>query len=184
MPSDVSGLTKHDAASAAVVPSFSSSASAAFAVRNCAYIAPPNVATVLPSKACASFDEPAFTTTPAPSLPTGRAWSNRAAIIRIAGAGICAVTLRVSPDPLVVALLMSAGPISSPRSDGLIGVASTRITISSAAGSATGTRASEISSTPSFVKSDRSCRPEAGTFVMSILLDFPAHPPRLNPLRQ
>ena len=44
-------------------------------------------------------------------------------------------------------------------SDGLIGVASTRMTISSAAGSGVGTETSETSSTPDFLTRDLSCRP-------------------------
>src|SRR5665213_2916845 len=71
MPSDVIGLTKHDAPSAEVVPAGSTRQLAAFRQRYCAYIAPPIIATVLPSSIWAVSDAPALMTTPAPSLPTG-----------------------------------------------------------------------------------------------------------------
>jgi hypothetical protein len=71
MPSAVNGLTKQEAPSAGVVPSGSTSTSRARATRYCAYMAPPSSATVLPSSAFAASDDPVFTTTPAPSLPTG-----------------------------------------------------------------------------------------------------------------
>src|SRR5262249_49859400 len=45
------------------------------------------------------------------------------------------------------------------RSDGLIGVASTRTTTSSSAGSGVGTSTSEISRSPLALISERSCRP-------------------------
>ena len=71
MPSAVNGLTKQDAPSRAVVPSWSGSASEALTLRYWAYMAPPNPATVLPSSPWAVADVPAATTVPAPSLPTG-----------------------------------------------------------------------------------------------------------------
>ena len=71
MPMAVSGLTKHDAPSAGVVPGGSSRHCAALMTRYCEYIAPPRIATVLPTSFCAASDVPAATTTPAPSLPTG-----------------------------------------------------------------------------------------------------------------
>ena len=40
-------------------------------VRYCVYIAPPIIETVLPISALAASEDPALTTTPAPSLPTG-----------------------------------------------------------------------------------------------------------------
>ena len=78
MPSAVSGLTKHDAPSAGVVPSGSTMAVGGLTQRYCAYMAPPSIDTVLPSSAWAART-PASTTTPAPSLPTGIDWSSRAA---------------------------------------------------------------------------------------------------------
>jgi len=47
---------------------------AASTLRYSAYIPPPAAATVLPSRALAAGDEPAATTVPAPSFPTGIAW--------------------------------------------------------------------------------------------------------------
>ena len=80
MPSAVSGLTNHEAPSAAVVPAGRGWQSVAFRSRYCAYIPPPIIDTVLPSSACAASDEAALITVPAPSLPTGIAWSRRAAM--------------------------------------------------------------------------------------------------------
>ena len=88
MPSAVSGLTKHDAPSAALVPAGSGRQSSALTVRYCEYIAPPRTATVLPSSACAAAPLPAAITVPAPSLPTGIDWPSRPAIAFIAASGI------------------------------------------------------------------------------------------------
>ncbi len=71
MPSAVSGLTNHDAPSAAVVPAGNSMTSRTFMVRYCEYIAPPIIETVLPISSFAASEEPVLTTVPAPSLPTG-----------------------------------------------------------------------------------------------------------------
>ena len=138
MPSAVSGLTKHDAPSAGVVPSGSTRHCAAVMQRYCAYIAPPSSATVLPSSACAAADEPACTTTPAPSLPTGIDSSSRPAMAFIAASGTRAVTTGRSAVPEDLAVLMSAAPNSRPRSDGFIGAASTRTSTSSGSGSGIG----------------------------------------------
>src|SRR3954451_24786007 len=171
MPSAVSGLTKHDAPSAGVVPDGSGRHSRTFSVRYCVYIAPPIIATVLPISALAASDEPVLITTPAPSLPTGMDSSSRPAIARIAPSGTFAVMTGVPLSPEAFAVLMSAAPIRSPRSDGLIGAASTRTTTSSAAGSGGGTSSSEISSSPLFLISERSCRPFLPS-LMSILPCF------------
>src|SRR2546430_8899162 len=159
MPSAVSGLTNHDAPSAGVVPAGSSMTSRTFMVRYCEYIAPPIIETFLPISALAASEDPVLITTPAPSLPTGNDWASRAAIIRSAASGIFAVTTGVSGLPETLAVDMSAGPIRSPRSDGLIGVASTRTTTSSSAGSGVGTSTSDSSSSPLFLSSERSCSP-------------------------
>ena len=90
MPSAVNGLTNHDAPSAADVPAGSSMTSLTFMVRNCVYIAPPTIDTILPISAFAASEEPVLITTPAPSLPTGSDWSCRAPIIRRAASGIFA----------------------------------------------------------------------------------------------
>ena len=93
MPSAVSGLTKHEAPSAGVAPAGSTRHCSALMVRYCEYIAPPSMATVLPSSACAAGEAPAATTTPAPSLPTGIDWSEPAGHApSCARSGTCAVT--------------------------------------------------------------------------------------------
>ena len=168
MPSAVSGLTKQEAPSAGVVPSGSGRHSRTFSVRYCVYIAPPIMATVLPISAFAASDEPVLITTPAPSLPTGMDSSSRPAIARIAPSGTFAVMTGASLLPEAFAVLISAAPMRSPRSDGLIGAASTRTTTSSAAGSGVGTSTSEISSSPLFLISERSCSPVLPS-LMSIL---------------
>ena len=164
--SDVNGLTKQDAPSAAVVPSGSSKTSLARMVRYCAYMAPPIIATVLPISALAASDEPVLITTPAPSLPTGIDLSSRPAIAFIAASGTLAVMTGASLVPDAFAVVISAAPTSKPRSDGLIGEASTRTTTSSGPGSGTGTLASDISSSPLFLISERSCSP----VVVSVLI--------------
>ena len=165
----VRGFTKQDAPSFAEVPSGSGNTCARFSIRYCAYISPPRPATILPSSACAAGEEPAFTTTPAPSLPTGIDWSIRAAIARIAGAGTFAVITGRSLVPDWTAVLISAPPTSRPRSDGLIGVASTRMITSSGPGSGTATSASEISSSPEAFRWLRSWSAVLGTVLVIVL---------------
>ena len=60
--SAVSGLTKHDAPSAAVTPSGSASTCDTPTTRYCEYMAPPSAPTVRPRSACAASDPPAATT--------------------------------------------------------------------------------------------------------------------------
>src|SRR5450759_5490106 len=151
MPSAVSGLTKQEAPSAGVVPAGSGRHSATFRQRYCEYIAPPIMATVLPISAFAASDDPVLITTPAPSLPTGMDSSSRPAMAFIAASGTFAVTTGASLVPDALADVISAAPIRSPRSDGLIGEASTRTTTSSADGSGVGTLTSDISSSPLFL---------------------------------
>ena len=139
MPSAVSGLTKQDAPSAAVASGGSSRHWLAAMQRYCAYIAPPMIATVLPSRACAAGEAPAVTTMPAPSLPTGIDWSARPAMAFMNLSGMRAVSTGRAAVPDTCIVLMSAAPNSSPRSEGLIGVASMRTSTSSAPGSGTGT---------------------------------------------
>src|SRR5882762_10287849 len=87
MPSAVSGLTKHEAPSAGVMPAGSGRHSLTFRQRYCAYMAPPIMATVLPVSAFAASDDPVAMTTPAPSLPTGMDSSSRPAMAFIAASG-------------------------------------------------------------------------------------------------
>src|SRR5262249_25449670 len=104
-------------------------------------------------------DDPVAITTPAPSFPTGMDSSSRPAIDFIAASGTLAVTMGASFVPEAFAVERSAAPVRSPRSDGLIGEASARTTTSSGLGSGVGTFRSEISSSPLFLISERSCRP-------------------------
>ena len=168
MPSAVSGLTNHEAPSAAVVPAGSGWQSCAFSRRYCAYIEPPTIETVLPISFCAASDEPALTTVPAPSLPTASDWSRRALRNGRAAAGTLAVTTVSAPLPFVVAVERSAGPVSRPRSDGLIGVASTLTTTCSGPGSGMATLASDSSSSPLALISERSSNARIGAVVISV----------------
>src|SRR6195952_5810346 len=159
MPSTVSGLTKQEAPSAGVIPSGSGRQSLTFRQRYCAYMAPPIMATVLPISAFAASDDPVLMTTPAPSLPTGIDWSSRPAMAFIAASGTLAVTMGASLVPDILAVDISAAPTRRPRSDGLIGEASTRTRTSSGPGSGVGTLASDNSSSPVFLISERSSSP-------------------------
>ena len=166
MPSAVNGFTKQAAPAAAVVPGGSGRHCAALTQRYCEYISPASTATVLPMSCCAGAAVPAATTTPAPSLPTGSDWSTRPAMAFMIPAGMLAVTTGRSAVPVCRAVLMSAAPNSSPRSDGLIGVASTRIRTSSGPGCVTGTSIIESSSSPLRFTSERICSEVFGTLVV------------------
>src|SRR6516225_8656541 len=78
IPSAVNGLTNDDAPSRAVAPAGKTRQADASTTRYCVYIAPPAMPTLLPTRACAADDDPAATTVPAPSLPTGSDLSSRA----------------------------------------------------------------------------------------------------------
>ena len=162
MPRAVSGFTKHEAAWAGSVPSGIGRQSFAGKQRYWPYISPASSATVRPRSAWAASEEPAATTTPAPSLPTGRGWSRRAAIARIAGGGTSAVTTGSSAVPDARAVVMSAPPNRSPRSEGLIGDASTRTSTSSGPGSGVGTRVRLSSRVASLRTVERSWRKVSG----------------------
>ena len=174
MPSAVSGLTKDEAPSAGVAPSGKRKHCSAATHRYCEYMAPPSTATVLPSSACAAADAPASTTTPAPSLPTGMEASSRPAMPFMAASGTRAVITGRSAVPDKRAVLMSAAPNSSPRSDGLMGDASMRTSTSSGPGRGTGTLASDTSSSPLRWMSERSWRAVRSLLrVMGCLLFWP-----------
>src|SRR5258705_13856436 len=126
MPSAVSGLTKHEAPSAGVMPAGNGRHSITLRQRDCAYMAPPIMGTVLPISAFAASDDPVLITTPAPSLPTGMDSSSRPAIAFIAASGTFAVITGASVGPDALAGDMSPAPTSSPVPDGLIGEASPR----------------------------------------------------------
>src|SRR5256885_10352796 len=120
MPSAVSGLTKHEAPSAGVVPAGSGRHSLTFRHRYCAYIAPPIMATVLPISAFAASDDPVLITTPAPSLPTGIDSSSRPAMAFMPGSETFAVITGDSVAPANLAVAISAASTSRPRTDGLV----------------------------------------------------------------
>ena len=104
-------------------------------------------------------EAPAFTTTPAPSLPTGMDLSSRAASVLMAWGGMAAMRIGRAAVPPDLSVETSAGPIRTPRSEGLIGDASTRTSTSSGPGSGIGTSASESSSVPSARTSERNSNP-------------------------
>jgi hypothetical protein len=81
------------------------------------YIAQPAIPTVFPSRACAADDDPATTTVPAPSLPTGSGLSIRAESPARAPAPNDAVTMGRSGVPSTVAVVMSAPGMRTPKSD-------------------------------------------------------------------
>ena len=100
MPSAVSGLTNEDAPSLGVVPGGRTRHDEALATRYCEYIEPPATATVRPRSDCASGEDPAATTLPAPSLPTESDLPTRAARERSAPSASGAVTTAVIGRPL------------------------------------------------------------------------------------
>ena len=91
----------------------------------------------------------------------------RPAIPRRHSGLISAVTTGRSGVPEAFAVLMSAPPSNSPRSDGLMGDASTRTITSSGFGSGIGTSTSESSRRPSFFTVERSCSPVRAVVVIS-----------------
>src|ERR1700757_1911893 len=162
IPRAVRGLTKDDAPSFGVVPSGSTRQPEASTARYCAYMPPPAIPTVLPTRARAAEDDPAATTVPAPSLPTGSGLSTRAESPRSAPAANDAVTVGRSGVPATVAVDISAPAMRTPKSDGLIGEASTRTNTSLAAGDGTKTSCSESSSVPCDVTNERSSSAVSG----------------------
>ena len=156
IPRAVKGLTNDDAPSLAVAPAGKTRHAAASTTRYCVYIAPPAIPTVFPSRACAADDDPATTTVPAPSLPTGSGLSIRAESPARAPAPNDAVTMGRSGVPSTVAVVMSAPGMRTPKSDGLIGEASTRTNTSLVEGVGTGTSCRESSSVPCDVTVERS----------------------------
>ena len=167
MASAVSGLTNADAPSAASVPSGSSRHCDARTIRYCAYIprrrrrrsGRPGIEPAprtRPRSPCRPLHcRPAATGPAGPPPPAGP------------GPGTSAVMTGCSGVPDALAVLRSAPASSRPRSDGLMGAASTRISTSSGPGSGTSTVASDNSSRPSAVTNDRSCCPVAHTALPS-----------------
>jgi len=162
IPRAVKGLTNDDAPSFAVAPDGNTRHAAASTTRYCVYIPPPAIPTVFPNRACAADDWPAATTVPAPSLPTGSGLSIRAESPARAPAPNDAVTTGRSGAPSTVAVVISAPGMRTPKSDGLIGAASTRTNTSLGPGVGTGTSSSESSSVPCDVTVERSANALSG----------------------
>src|SRR3984957_19709896 len=172
IPSAVIGLTKDDAPSLAVAPSGRTRHAEASTARYCEYIAPPAIATLFPRRAWAADDDPAATTVPAPSLPTGRDLSSLAASPPRAACAIEAVTTGRSGVPATVAVVRSAPAVRRPKSDGLIGEASMRTSTSLAPGVGTGTSCSESSSVPSDVTNERNSSASPGKSAVMVGASF------------
>src|SRR5271155_1904250 len=148
IPRAVRGLTKEEAPSFAVAPSGKTRLAEASTARYWVYMPPPAIPTVLPSSAWAVDDDPAATTVPAASLPTGSDLPTRAESPAKAPSGSGAVTTGCPGVPATVAVDKSAPAMRTPKSDGLIGEASTRTMTSLAAGDGTGTSCRESSIVP------------------------------------
>ena len=179
MPSAVSGLTNEDAPSTADVPGGKTRHDDPLATRNCAYIDPPATATVRPRSACASGEGPAATTVPAPSLPAGSDLPTRPERTRSAPSGSGAVTTGRSDVPSTDAVSKSAPASNRPKSDGLIGAASTRTRISPELRGGRGTSANESSSVPCSVTSERSSSELIGSGSVTVGPHLPIHPRQL-----
>ena len=96
--------------------------------------------TVLPSSACAAADEPAATTVPAALVADRQRLAEPAGQAPQPGRrDRCGDDRVVAACRRTCAVLMSAPPNSRPRSDGLIGAASTRTSTSSGPGVGTST---------------------------------------------
>ena len=156
-PSEVRGLTNIEAPSATLAPSGRMMQSRAFSLRTVVYIAPPSMPTVLPIMSDTS--DPAAITVPAPSLPTAMDSPTRPFTMFMVPLCRSIVSSGRSALPPLFMVERSAGPSSRPRSDGLIGVASTRTTTSSAAGASMVTSSRLSTSVPASVIVDLSSRP-------------------------
>ena len=163
MPSAVSGLTKHDAPSAALVPARQRQAQlgldgAVLRVHRAAEDGDRLAEQRLRRRRRAGA-RPRCRRLRCRPASTGRA---APAIAFIAASGMRAVATVRSPLPRTASVARSAAPNRRPMSDGLIGVASTRSTTSSAAGAGVATRASESSSSPLSLTRERSWSPSGG----------------------
>ena len=156
--SAVNGLIKLDAPSLALCSGSSGKHMLAFTQRYSAYIPPPITATVLSIKLVASSPSPTATTVPAPSLPTGSDWSIRAFMICIPCGDTGAVNTLSLPEPDELASVMVDQPNITPRSEGLMGVASIFITTSSGPGVGMSTSVSARRSSPVLLTVDSICR--------------------------
>ena len=102
MPSAVSGLTKHDAPSAGVVPGGSTRHCSALTRSVLRVHGAAEHGHRLAEQRLRGGDAPASITTPAPSLPTGSDWPSRPAIAFIARSGTRAVTTVRAPLPVAL----------------------------------------------------------------------------------
>src|ERR1700735_912173 len=99
MPRAVKGLTNDDAPSIADASAGKRRHRDECTARYCEYIEPPATATVRPRSACASGEDPAATTVPAPSFPTARDFPTRPARTRRVPWASGAVTTGRSAEP-------------------------------------------------------------------------------------
>jgi len=113
---DVSGLTKHDAPSAAVMPAGSGRQSPALMTRYCA-----DHGDRLAGQRLRSTRRAGLFYDAGPSLPTGRDLSSRPVVVLSEAWETSALTAMLSLVPDNVPWDMSAVPTKIPRSDGLIG---------------------------------------------------------------
>ena len=161
MPSTVIGLTNEDAPSAAWCPRAAAGTRRGGHARYCAYIAPPATATVLPSSAWRRQTSRRRPRCRRPRCPPASA-CRRALRARMAAAGSGTVTTGPVGRAAATAAVTSAPASSRPRSEGLIGAASTRTSTSSGPGAGTSTVSRDSSTVWSGLTSDCSCRAVAG----------------------
>ena len=108
---------------------------------------------------------PAATTVPAPSLPTGSGLSSRSRYSGSAASG----TIPTRSGPSGCSVPGATAPSSMPRSEGLIGEASTATTTSLPPGSGTSRSASSSRSSPLDEMVDRRLRPRVGVASGSVM---------------
>ena len=156
------GLTNDEAPTLAGVPSGSSRHSDTSTLRNWEYICPPAAETVFPRSACAAGEDPAAITVPAPSFPTAIDSPSLPESERRKLGSIGALATGKPSRSVTCVLETSAPARSSPRSEGLTGAASTRMTTSFSFGTGIGISTNVSSSVPLSETVDRSCNPEVG----------------------
>jgi hypothetical protein len=105
-------------------------------------------------------------------LPAGNGLSNLAANAGIMASGISMLTTASTPDPLIVIVETSAGPSNNPRSEGLMGVASTLISTSPSLGCGIGTDTSDSSNLPALVIFVRNCSDFSSLKILSFYINL------------
>ena len=152
-PKAVSGFTNEDADCVVVVPSFMTKQLVPLTLRYWEYIAPPARPTVFPIRCLNSA--PASSTIPPPSLPTFIDFPTLGFICFMRPSWIFIFATVSSPDPETLReSRLAAKLISKPKSDGLIGDASTFIRTSSSEGFGLSHWTIDISMVPSSVTVD------------------------------